>query len=481
MYFLEEHHHNNGKKAPRRRNFKTLFFLLVPLLLGVAIVCFQIRVFAKTQTILNTLMQLEGHFPIDADFTTPLYNVSDPNRRTIDNIDSHPNNSSCPSLLPEEEIRTTLVTQTSSDRVWILNEHCRRWKDPLVVVVAIQYKGFAPQATVAEVKRNCPQLKIFEYQLDREQSQPGRYPVNMLRNVGLDGVETSHVLTADVDFIPSDRLDETIRATVQDRQRTRSKGGTEQEEAIVVPAFSRIIQDPCSTIPECRNYLQKNSSFIPKTFKQLATCVSEKECDVFHSIFPPAHSTTNSENWLKSKWYEGEPLQNTGEEERSTKAIKSIDCFHSQFYEPYIVVRHCPAITSSASNSIAPKPVAPYYDERFVGYGMNKIQGVLHMREMGYKFLILPEGFLVHHPHPASSSREVFRDKNNPSLKKEMGQLLTRFKRSLREIYADRRALVTPFCMRIVKADGTSHFGKDWLRERKRGAKGGRIIIKTKA
>ena len=46
--------------------------------------------------------------------------------------------------------------------------------------------------------------------------------------------------------------------------------------------------------------------------------------------------------------------------------VSRISCFHSLRYEPYLVVPLGGA--------------TPYFDERFVGYGKNKIQHVTHLR-----------------------------------------------------------------------------------------------------
>ena len=39
------------------------------------------------------------------------------------------------------------------------------------------------------------------------------------------------------------------------------------------------------------------------------------------------------------------------------------------------------------------------FDERFVGYGKNKVQLLVHLRRAGYAFDVLGGGFVVHFPH----------------------------------------------------------------------------------
>lgn len=42
----------------------------------------------------------------------------------------------------------------------------------------------------------------------------------------------------------------------------------------------------------------------------------------------------------------------------------------------------------------------PLYDERFVGYGWNKVQWIEHLRYIGYRFYVFNNGFIIHCPHP---------------------------------------------------------------------------------
>ena len=39
---------------------------------------------------------------------------------------------------------------------------------------------------------------------------------------------------------------------------------------------------------------------------------------------------------------------------------------------------------------------APWHDVRFRGYGNNKIQHIAHLNSSGFKFVVLPEAFIIH-------------------------------------------------------------------------------------
>merc|ERR1712216_673500 len=62
------------------------------------------------------------------------------------------------------------------------------------------------------------------------------------------------------------------------------------------------------------------------------------------------------------------------------------------------------------------KEGTPLFDERFVGYGKNKIQWIQHLRLRGFTFHVMPKVFVVHCPHEESAARhswEAFRGKKD--------------------------------------------------------------------
>ena len=327
--------------------------------------------------------------------------------RTIHNRHAFASNhSSCSSTgIAPNDWSTTLVVQTTINRLWILKETCNRWKDPIVVVVFVPYGEQVPQN---DLSSTCPHLTTIHYQGNEHESEPAHYPINRLRNVALDAVTTSHIFVADVDFVPSMDLHQTIHDALK-------KQGNEVEEmphALVVPAFEREPSEPCESEAACAAYLQTNSSFLPHTFADLQHCVQSKDCIVFqHKVNWEGHSSTNSEEWLQRKLYSDESKTN----------FRTIPCFHTSRYEPYVVLRWCDR----------QGPVAPYYDERFVGYGKNKIQLISHLRKSGYQFSILPEGFIVHNPHPESHIKANWNDIEGSGLHASMDHLYAVFLQEL--------------------------------------------------
>ena len=348
--------------------------------------------------------------------------------RTLSNMDLFSNQTSCPPQLNPSDISTTLVIQTSLDRSWVLEETCRRWKDPIVAVLALTTaQSKLDSSTIhSEWKSKCPNLNIVIYQMTPDQQDPAMYPVNHLRNLGLDHVQTSHLLVVDVDFVPSDGLADDIRKAIVWRQAIREKNPdairAANREAIVIPAFQRNTAEPCLTETECKQFLSNDSSFIPRGFEELRSCMLRKDCTVFqYEDNWEGHHSTKSEQWLAKRWYEEENTPQT-----DMKDLKRILCFDSLRYEPYVVIRWCPG-----GNIGPPIVTTPFYDERFHGYGKNKIQYIQHLRFAGYEFAVLPGGFIVHNPHPPSKSKEVWNDRQSHSLHKEMDELYPIFLQEL--------------------------------------------------
>jgi len=368
--------------------------------------------------------------------------------RTLHTMDQFSNETSCPADLSASDIRTTLVIQASLNRVWVLDETCRRWKDPIVAVVVLTDQESHTEDTATSLvgwKDHCPQLKLIQHTMAPGKDSPEMYPVNHLRNIGLDAVATSFVLIIDVDHVPSQNLDDTIRFALQERiglRKHRPDLWPEEKEAMVVPAFERLLSPPCTSEADCMHHLRSNSSFIPHTFQDLKACVGDYDCIVFQSNNNwEGHHSTRSETWLVGEWYDDNLAAKTAGN-MTLRSVKTVPCFDSFRYEPYVVLRWCPSARSS------PERVAPYYDERFHGYGKNKIQHIAHLRLLGYQFTILPQGFIVHNPHLQSKAKEMWNNVTQSTLHTDMDQLYPAFVKELFVMYRDTDSHIVDLCDR---------------------------------
>ena len=86
-----------------------------------------------------------------------------------------------------------------------------------------------------------------------------------------------------------------------------------------------------------------------------------------------------------------------------------VPCFDKTSFEPYLVVRASSSAAAASGSMSGGGPVTgteeralPSFDERYVGYGKNKVQWVEALRSAGYSFWVLPRAFVVHWPHEST-------------------------------------------------------------------------------
>jgi hypothetical protein len=280
--------------------------------------------------------------------------------RSLQNMPEHDLNSLCRRDL--SSLSTTLVIQSTFDRIGLVMETCQRWtSSPIVLVIYLTSEEEKEMDSISQdYADRCHNMKIIPYLSKSEKERDEEFPINKLRNRGLDHVETSHVLLLDVDFIPSNGLDYAIQAAIQNETLELDDNDTNlnKSHAIVVPAFERKLKEPCKTLEDCHKYLSEDDDFMPNTMEDLEKCYENDSRIVFQSdVNWEGHYSTQSGKWLKST---------------DTSSMTPIKCFHSYRYEPWVVIPWCPL------SSRRTFPLSPYYDERFVGYGKNKIQEVAH-------------------------------------------------------------------------------------------------------
>ena len=90
-------------------------------------------------------------------------------------------------------------------------------------------------------------------------------------------------------------------------------------------------------------------------------------------------------------------------------------------FEPYIVVM---------------KKVARY-DERFVGFGWNKVSHIMELHVRGYRFLVLPNLFIIHMPH--SPSKDITRFRSSKIYRRCLKRLKEDFKSALRSKFPNNK------------------------------------------
>ena len=203
------------------------------------------------------------------------------------------------------------------------------------------------------------------------------YPINSLRNVALDAATTELVLLVDVDYVPSPELTLTCSASASspyEKYRDMCRRG----DVLAVLAFE--VHDDVRELPGTREELEQ-------LWHKQGRWGSRSLVDIFYfTNLPNRHLPSNFERWFSAE----EPF---AVEYHGTR----IDGYasyakHTSMFEPY-------AIASKAS--------VPRYDERFRGYGFDKISHAHEWAAMGARFWVLPHVFFTARKHEPSEVKQL--------------------------------------------------------------------------
>ncbi|KAL3932480.1 MAG: hypothetical protein SGPRY_000683 [Prymnesium sp.] len=313
-----------------------------------------------------------------------------------------------PVLGPSDKPDVTLVTQASADRLWMVPHICGRWRDAPMIVVSLSMPSARPDWRQTYGGSSCHLTRL---QLSSNSDQGGEaaeaYPINWMRNQGILCVKTTHYFVVDIDFWPSTELLTGIRLQLTSWGNSR--------RALVVPNFQRSGHG-CRNdkkVTACRDALEKGIIAMPTNFSELQACLTLNDCSVFDVEYnPQGQSSTNAKAW---RAYEG-------------YGSYRIPCIASDRYEPFVLLHRTTE--------------TPLFDERFQGYGKNKVQLTVHLRYAGFTFDVLARGFVIHFPHHKSASKHKWL---HSSAHSRVEHLFTKFEEELRTQYNDTSNRV-PIC-----------------------------------
>ncbi|XP_043466321.1 LARGE xylosyl- and glucuronyltransferase 2-like isoform X2 [Leptopilina heterotoma] len=244
-----------------------------------------------------------------------------------------------------------LATQCSASRITFLEEIAKNWAGSISVALYLtdnevqSFLRFVQSSESLRTRRNIAYHIVYKH---------GEfYPVNHLRNVAMSYISTPYTFQMDIDFIPHIGLFETLIKYIQKFNVSQTS-----KIAIVVPAFET--QRYRFTFPENKEKLISDfNKGLLYTFR--------------YHVWSQGHAATNYSFWRK--------------------ASEPYEVLWQPDYEPYVVV------PSSA----------PKYDTRFIGFGWNKVSHVTHLTAIGYKYVVLPDTFIIHRPHAPSQDIAKFR------------------------------------------------------------------------
>ncbi|XP_078334366.1 xylosyl- and glucuronyltransferase LARGE1-like [Crassostrea virginica] len=273
-----------------------------------------------------------------------------------------------------EEYDVTLVTQLSIDRLQMLELLSNHWQGPISLALYVSDAEAQQFLKYAQDSEILMKRKNIGYHIVYKDGQ--FYPVNYLRNVAVNQSQTSHLFLSDIDFLPMPDLYNHLKSIV-------SRIDMEKEsKALVVPAF------------ETQRYRLE----FPSSKAELLDKLDKEEIFTFrYDVWPQGHLPTNYTKW------------------RAASSMYTVTW--ERDYEPYIVV----------------KKGVPLFDQRFVGFGWNKVSHAILLDLLEYKFIVLPDAFIIHMPHGPSLDITKFR--NNPLYRNCLKTLKVEYQRDLSRKY----------------------------------------------
>ncbi|KAG7673128.1 hypothetical protein Ndes2526B_g05297 [Nannochloris sp. 'desiccata'] len=292
---------------------------------------------------------------------------------------------------PREAI--TLMTQLSADRLSMLENQCRTWPDPIIAAVYVPLfrnrTGGAPyvatyqNTTMDDIIRGinsfhqfmestaqCAlRIELVGQYLSRR--NPQQYPINSLRNRALTLANTELVLMLDVDFVASPMLGLPEPGYRDPAVYNQMVEMTNKKKALVLPAFE--ITNRKQDLTMAQNYAR---SMVVAGKEQVQQGYKEGTLDAFNGRDAPwGHGPTNTTKWV-----------------RLSRPILYRVVYEPK-YEPFVILS---------------RRLAPWADERFVGYGGNKIAYINQLHGLGFGFHAHPYGFAIHVPHVRTRAANLF-------------------------------------------------------------------------
>ena len=239
----------------------------------------------------------------------------------------------------------TLVTQMTVNKIQTLHTLLKHWNGP--VSIALYGTESDIQSFIQYVNKFGMLEGRSNVAIHIVYIRKGYYhPINYLRNVAWSAARSPYVFLIDLDFIPSYGLYDYLRKA------TELLMTETQKRALVVAAFET---------------KHTNTAF-PNDKAEMVKLAKRRTALRFHETFS-GHTATDYSKWMIASY----PYIVTW----------------SKNYEPYMVLR-----TSSTR-----------YDNRYIGVSLNKISHTTELHAQGYEFVVLPDGFIFHYPHPKAHDR----------------------------------------------------------------------------
>ena len=290
----------------------------------------------------------------------------------------------------------TIVTTATEDRLWNVRSMCERWRGPVSITVGAADTDLDAEAVTSNYIEGCDEA-LSHVGVVRV-PKGTQFPVNQMRNRAWMRARTTHVFLLDADFWPGAGSYKMIADALHVL--------TEADLALVVPTFALEGKDGARARAGKRLRATDHdslSALVPRTRDGLLRCLAAKNDSFKHDWQTKGNlywdaGRSNTVIKLPPSRIRCEPFHHHGstrfDKWLAATAPEKLSCFLGNFYEPFVVVRNC--------------AVTPRFDERYVGYGKNKLAWITSLRAAGFHFYTVPRAFAVHVPHQVSEEHRLW-------------------------------------------------------------------------
>ncbi|KAK8801895.1 hypothetical protein WA588_006179 [Blastocystis sp. NMH] len=291
-------------------------------------------------------------------------------------------------------IQVTLITQISMGRFDRMPYILKRWKGPMSIAVFVTLEEYSSFVNAITPYLGLPITFSVYIPLGLEHSSyfvrgNGKktvfahtlYPINLLRDMAIESIHTTHFFCVDADFFFSDTVAKAIGNNMDLLKNDSSLLlFTTYQVSRWSPHFKscKLRGKKCLTIWDS----------LPQNKVQLRRCVKRNRIQPIGSLF---HTITNYKQWIR------------------LETVKAYKTKVKRDIEPYIIMRR----------SILNPIFHPYYIE----YGYDKLE--FFARLMAYKrfrYFVLPQDFGIDIPHKRSSYSRMFRQDRKVHIMSELAR-----------------------------------------------------------
>ncbi|XP_037800938.1 beta-1,4-glucuronyltransferase 1-like [Penaeus monodon] len=315
--------------------------------------------------------------------------------------------------------RVCLVTQGSVDRIFWVARQAEAFRGPVSMAIYAPGSDYAVALAMVSYLRYCfpvvqenvsfhvmysrkypPKLsteykesplscsdpegvnRILMVLRDQKNSIIKHYPQNHMRNLARRGCPCENVLTVDIDMVAAPYMNEMLSSFFN----TMKQSAPCKKCAYVVPLYE----------------IQDDAEF-PRNKTELLDMIQNHRARIFHE-------KVYSKNQGNARFHELWEIQPDKEDSREYQVLYDIETYEER-WEPILVL-----------------PIsAPFFDERFVGFGCNRYSQVYELHLRKYNFRVLDTAFLVHRGFQTRAKHPHWRPK-------EIQENLERYKEFKKEI-----------------------------------------------